>query len=329
MARPGTEAIQDHGEAVRAVRSALDQLDPEPLSPLLEDRGLGPYRGLGELYRAVLELARRGPRLRVLGRSVRGIPIVALSIGPEPEPDSRTSVVLAGVHPNEWIGIETALELANRLAAEPLSRSVLLAPVLNPDGVLRVEQNLRAGRRRFVRHNEHGVDLNRNFDVAWGRRSYLAYPFRRLFRRGSYPASEPEVAAIGYALHPLRVDRALSLHSFGGAVLYPSAHAFRAPADGYEHKRWARRIGAAAATIPYPALRCCLVSFGRTGGLELDWFHERHGAISLLVECSRGGIRLSREGLTNPFAWFNPPDLRAVAQQIARACLAFVRGDPG
>jgi hypothetical protein len=327
MARPGTEAIHDHDEAVQAVQAAITPSDP--LAPLLEERGLGPYRGLGELFEAVLSLAARGARLRVLGRSVRGKPIVALALGPEAAPLGRSSVVLGGIHPNEWIGVETALALADRLVSVPPSRSVLLVPIVNPDGVARVEENLRAGRRRFVRHNEHGVDLNRNFDAAWGRRSHLAHPFRRLFRRGTHPGSEPEIAAIAYALEPLRVDRALSFHSFGGAVLYPSAHRYGPIADRYEHLRWARRIGAAAATIPYPALPCSWLPLGRTGGLELDWFHDRHGAISLLVECSRGGFGLTRERMTNPFAWFNPTDPEPVAARIAAACHPFVAGEPG
>src|SRR5690606_20860668 len=263
----------------------------------------GAYRGLGELFEGVLALAKRGARLHVLGRSVRGKPIVGLAIGPDAAALERSSVVLGGIHPNEWIGIETALALADRLVSAPPPRNVLVAPIVNPDGVARVEDNLRAGRRRFVRHNEHGVDLNRNFDAAWGRRSPLAYPFRGLFRRGSHPASEPEVAAIAYALEPRRVDRAISFHSFGGAVLYPSAHSFLRVADAYEHLRWARRIGAAAATIPYPAIPCAWLPLGRTGGLELDWLHDRHGAVSLLVECSRGGFGLTRERMTNPFAW--------------------------
>lgn len=327
MARPGTEAIHDHDEAVEAVRAATDA--SEPLGSTLARRGLGPYRGLGELFGATLAIAARGARVEVLGRSVRGKPIVALAVGPTPGPLERSSVILAGIHPNEWIGIETALALAERLVDDPPPRRVLIAPIVNPDGVARVEDNLRAGRRRFVRHNEHGVDLNRNFDAAWGRRSHLAYPFRRLFRRGTHPGSEPEVAALANALAPLRVDRAISFHSFGGAVLYPSAHSFRRAADAYEHLRWARRIGRAAAPIPYPALPCAWLPLGRTGGLELDWLHDRHGAVSLLVECSRGGFGLTRERMTNPFAWFNPPDPAPVAARIAAASLPFVRGEPG
>jgi hypothetical protein len=33
--------------------------------------------------------------------------------------------------------------------------------------------------------------------------------------------------------------------------------------------------------------------------------------------------------MTNPFAWFNPPDPAPVASRIAAACLPFVAGEPG
>ena len=53
-----------------------------------------------------------------------------------------------------------------------MSRELL--NLANPDGLLHVERNLRRGRHRFVRHNAHGVDLNRNFDTHWGRKSLAA-----------------------------------------------------------------------------------------------------------------------------------------------------------
>ncbi len=199
--------------------------------------------------------------------------------------------------------------------------------IANPDGVWRVERNLRRGRRRFVRHNARGIDLNRNFETAWGKRSVLSKLVPWLFRPGSHPASEPEVHAIVQTLGSRRVDRAVSLHSFGSLVLYPSAHSCLPVADTPEHKYWGRRIAQQASDSGYRVLPCSWAGLGFTqGGLELDWFHRRHGALSLLVECS-GGAGLRRACAFEPFAWFNPPELSKTTARLAEALEPFVAGE--
>jgi hypothetical protein len=328
---PFPHGTPDSLGAARALAEAADRHRDVPLGDRLAARGLGPYRGYTELLEAIGGLVDRGAELRQIGLSVRGEPLFALGLGPGSDhATGRTSVVLAGLHPLEWIGVETAVALAARLLARPLERRAWVMPIANPDGLLRVERNLRAGRRRFVRHNAHGVDLNRNFDAAWRHKNLLARLAPRwLFRPGTHAASEPEVSAIAFAFGATRIDRALSLHSFGGAVLYPSSATLRPVADVAEHRQWARRIAAAADARSYRALPCSWFGLGTaTGGLELDWFHRRHGALSLLIECSRGGIGLGRARLLEPFAWFNPPALAAVASRIAAAALPFVAGDP-
>ncbi|MBI4701163.1 MAG: hypothetical protein HY744_08400 [Deltaproteobacteria bacterium] len=312
-----------------ALERAIAAHDRPPLGEILARRGLGPYRGYSAMLREIRELAASGARLEALGRSVQGEPLLALCFGARrPDPSMRTSVILSGLHPMEWIGIETHFELLRRLLALDLrERAVLAVPVANPDGVLRVDRNLRAGRWRFVRHNARGVDLNRNFDVRWGRRNHWTRLVPWVVRPGPYPASEPEVGAVASALSRRRVDRALSLHSFGGAVLYPSAYSLLPVADAAEHRRWARHVAVRAAARAYRALPCAWYGLGLAqGGLELDWLHERHGALSLLVECSRGGFGPSPQRLLDPFAWFNPPRPAETAARIAAAVLPFVAG---
>jgi hypothetical protein len=325
-----TARTLDNDDAVALLDQAIDEHRGEPLGDLLASRGIGRYRGYAELLAAMKGCVDRGARLSVTGRSVRGEPLFALGLGnAQPTQDERTSAVIAGLHPNEWIGIETALALIGRFIERDFgSRSLVAIPIANPDGVLKVERNLRAGRRRFVRHNAHGVDLNRNFDARWGHKNLLAKVVPWVFKPGRRPASEPEIAAIADALGSRRVDRALSLHSFGGVVLYPSAQTVMPIPDASEHRRWAQRIGAAADARPYFALPSSWFGLGMTmGGLELDWFHQRHGALSLLVECSRGGIGLRPSQLLDPFAWFNPPRPQVVAGRIAKAVETFVAGD--
>lgn len=337
----GAPRLDAGASALAALRAAIDRHQREPLAPSLRARGLGPYRGYGAMLEAIGHAVAAGADLSRIGRTPGGEPIFAVGLGPgrpgtsgrgaaTSSRDLRTTpgtVVVSGLHPLEWIGIEVSLRLLARLASDPPGdRAMTFIPIANPDGVLRVEANLRGRRRRFVRHNAHGVDLNRNFDASWGKSGLVGRLLRGLFAPGSRPASEPEVEAIAHHLSHRRVDRALSLHSFGGVVLTPYAARFRKPHDVREHVAWARRIAEAADGKPYRVLQCSRWGWVRSGGLELDWFHDRHGAISLLVECSRGGIGLRPSRLFDPFAWFNPPRLDAEADAIASAVVPFVKG---
>lgn len=324
---PGT-TVPDDRDGRDVARAAAEKHRKPALARTLQPKRLGAYRGFAELLDAIERLGERGARVRQIGASVRGEPLFAVHVG-DPSPSARTAVVLAGVHPIEWIGIESGLALLDRLASADLGdRAVIAFPIVNPDGLLKVEESLRTGRRTFVRHNEHGVDLNRNFDAHWDDRGLLQRIAPWVFSRGAAPASEPEVAAIGFELSNRRVDRAVSLHSFGGAVLFPPAHTVWPIPDYAEHRAWARRVAAAVRPKPYAAQPCSWWSKGLThAGLELDWFHERHGALSLLVECE-GGPSLSLSRLTQPFAWYNPLEANDVASRVAEALFPFVTGAP-
>jgi hypothetical protein len=309
---------------------AIDKHRAPPLALLLSRRGLGPYRGYGEMLLALHELVERGARIQTIGESVDGEPLFALLAG---SPNARrTTVLVSGLHPNEWIGIETHLALFDRLVDRPpTDRRIVSIVIANPDGVIDVEQNLRLGRHRFVRHNHRRVDLNRNFPSYWGKASLTRLVLGRFFRPGRAPASEPEVRAITSYLKGSMIDRAVSFHSFGGVVLHPYGALLRAPLDVEEHRRWARHIARRAdPRRPYRAVQSSHWVPGFTApGMELDYFHDQHGALSLLIECSRGGIELRRPRLNTvlePFAWFNPTRPDACAPHIASAVEPFARG---
>lgn len=403
------QASEEQGRA--ALRAALFVHRRAPLSRLLARRGLGPYRGYGELLEAIERLADRGAQVTLIGRSIRGEPLLAVHLGAaslaaargekqaadrlalsaqggrsvvngvslhgvpfrgtpdanadadgsgapggadDPAPSDaaiaslaeraeraslrpstgsgrervRTTVILSGIHPLEWVGIEAHLALLDRLATQDLGgRSILAVPIVNPDGLLRVEMNLRAGRHRYVRGNARGVDLNRNFDAGWYERGLIQRFIGLVFSPGSRPASEPEVEAIAHALSSRRIDRALSLHSAGGAVLYPPAHSLWPVADAAEHRAFALRVARAADRRPYRAMSYVRFAWGvRKAGLEIDWLHDRHGALSLLVECSRGKLGFRPSRLVEPFAWHNPRRLDDATPPLVDALLPFVKG---
>jgi hypothetical protein len=323
------ELISDQSPLDRLAHHAERHRAP-PLALVLSRRGLGPYRGYAEMLLAVKDLAERGAAIDVAGESVDGEPLFAVTVGARQA--RRTTVLLSGLHPSEWIGIETHLALLDRLVDfPPTDRKVVSVVIANPDGVIDVEKNLRLGRHRFVRHNRRRVDLNRNFPSYWGRFSLSRLLLGRLFRAGRGPASEPEVRAITSYLKGSMIDRAVSFHSFGGAVLHPYGALLRAPLDVDEHERWARHVARRSDPHrPYRAVQSSHWVPGFTApGMELDYFHDQHGALSLLIEVSRGGLNLRRPSLSKliePFAWFNPPRPDACAPHVAAAVEPFARG---
>lgn len=262
-----------------------------------------------------------------IGASVEQTPIVAARFGAAEA--REISVVIGGLHAIEWIGVETALAIAERLASSPpRDRRVYVVALANPDGYRRIEADLWAGRRRFRRTNTHGVDLNRNWPTAFlPRPKWLAgmnWP-------GPHPASEPEIAAIcrlldGEVARGGVVDTALSLHSFGRKLLIPYGARFRRPArypELYERARRVRDRLVEHYTIDQVS-RWLPGAFAY--GMEIDDLHDRYGACALLVECAFGGLTTDPTSWTTPFHWYNPRRPSQVAADLARALEPFVRG---
>jgi len=133
-------------------------------------------RGLIVAGLAAAGLASAAPQPLAIGHSVRGRPIVAYERGDRSAPATLVVGVIHGTEP-------AGLAVISRLRRMPLPPHVhlWLVPTVNPDG-------LAAG----TRQNAHGVDLNRNWPVAWarnGRPWYGAYS-------GPRPLSEPENRAM-------------------------------------------------------------------------------------------------------------------------------------
>ncbi len=284
---------------------------------------VGRYRGLDELASAVAAIT--GARRREVGRSHEGRPLIRIDAGPAEAP--RVTLVIAGLHAMEWIGVETALALLDAwLADPPRERRLVMLPLLNPDGYAKVERELRAGRRRFTRANARGVDLNRNFATHF--RARHAWPSLLPFLGGPGPApgSEPETRATLDVLDVERgkIDRAVSLHSFGRKLLLPFGGRWKRPDDYEALTALAREVnhGLGERYRVHASSRWVPGSFAY--GMELDHFHAQ-GIAALLVECSAGGLAL-RDPSTwlHPFRWFNPPDPEAQSAEIAHALRPFV-----
>ncbi|MAE96267.1 MAG: hypothetical protein CL910_16570 [Deltaproteobacteria bacterium] len=295
-------------------------------------RHLG-YRAYPELVEAIRGLEGEGARLSQAGTSVRGEPIWCVELGP-PEAEAL-SVLLAGQHAMEWIGVEALLVLLERLLTDPpADRRVLAFPLLNPDGYARAARLLRWRIPWLTRANANGVDLNRNWPTYWQRGLLGHLPGLESWSgSGTRPAGEPEVRAVCDRLDAehaagQHIDRALSLHSFGRMLLHPYSGSWRAPADRARHREAADRL---RARLPrgYRILQASrwfpwLLAYGA----ELDHLHAAYGATSLLVECSAGGRSLlSPLSWLHPWRWYNPRNREREARAIGTALEPFVRGE--
>ncbi|XP_037775687.1 zinc carboxypeptidase A 1-like [Penaeus monodon] len=140
-----------------------------------------------------------------------------------------------GAHAREWISPAVATYLAQQLADSGKSFlkrvTVILVPVLNPDGYEfshTADRLWRKNRRADADSGCRGVDLNRNFDKAFGVPSGSSDDPCSPIYHGAEAFSEPETRALRDLAHVFRkeLNVYLSLHSYGKLILYPWSYAY-------------------------------------------------------------------------------------------------------
>ncbi len=288
----------------------------------------GPYRGLDEIRAAADQIRADHPEIvrRVeYGRSVRGEPLEAFELARPGEPPRVPCLYIAAVHAMEWIGVESLIAVMQRAAVDVAEgrlagRAITFVPVVNPDGYRHVEEDLRRGSRRFTRRNANKVDLNRNFEIHFSRRPSLLGP---VFAAGEHPFSEPETRALRDLAAACRPQRVVSLHAFGGYFLYPYTGSRRPPPDLHLYEEIGEQMRALQPRYPYRLLRVgALPRPLWARGSEIDYFRDRFGALTFLIEVSRGGLEL-RDPLRvlDPFCWFNPRDVASEVLNVLPAAL--------
>lgn len=191
---------------------------------------------------------------RIIGYSVRGYPIRAYELG-----DRRAAhdvVAVGSMHGNEQDGSVLISQLIN---GAPISGVHLwVIPRDNPDGFL-----------RDVRHNAHGVDLNRNFPTQWRRLTGYYYS-------GPRPSSEPETRALQRFLNRVDPDHLVTFHSpLHGVDVY-----------GSKDRPFARRLATNLA-LPIREFACS----GVCHGTLTQWFNRNHRGACVTVEFGRDPSR--------------------------------------
>lgn len=212
------------------LQSALDRArDRPPTLPGEAEDFFADFRPLGEIEAQLDawedEFGKRVTPIDV-GTSLQGRTIRAIRICDEEE-DLPVVLINATQHAREWISTSSTMYLARTLvesddATVDALRSELafvIVPVANPDGYVFTWEEDRLWRKN--RRDGHGVDLNRNWPVAWGGQGSSGDPASNNYR-GAAALSEPEAAALAElaaGLSPLVAH--VDVHAYGQLVLSP------------------------------------------------------------------------------------------------------------
>jgi hypothetical protein len=280
------------------------------------------YHTPGEVRSELRRVARDHPdlvRLSTIGRSAQGQPIVMAKVSDHPADDEAEPEVFinARIHAREHITTEQALALlqwltdgyatSSRIRRIVDTTEVFIVPDLNPDGA---RFDLKGPRYKGWRKNRQtyrgatGTDLNRNFGYRWGCcHGSDATPSSNLYR-GPRAFSAPETRAVRRLVGQRHFVAALSLHSYGGQVLWPYGYTTRdRPTDMLAALlRRVRRLGRGIASRNgYRAMQASALYV--TSGSFMDWALGVHRIPTLTIELlprtrSAGGFypRASRIG---------------------------------
>ena len=208
------------------------------------------YHDLDDIGEHLDALARSAPdraSLHIIGGSIEQRPIWALKIG------KGTPMLINGTqHAREWIATAVSTCIADRLVRDynrdPRVKAFVdttelwVVPVVNPDGYQHTWKSDRYWRKN--RRDKHGVDLNRNFSVAFGGKGSSASKRSEIYR-GEHAFSEPETQALRDLVQRVRPELHVDFHAYGQLLLYPWMHTKTAAPDRDRYRAIADRMASA------------------------------------------------------------------------------------
>ncbi|MFB8776247.1 M14 family zinc carboxypeptidase [Streptomyces broussonetiae] len=270
---------------------------------------------LGERAAALVARHPRDARLRRIGTSRAGTPLLLLSVGH----GSRQALVVAGPHPNEPVGGATALRLAERVLADPglvegadTTWNLLLC--LDPDGLRRNEGWLAGPYRLDVHYRK------------FFRPAFAEQP--EWLPHGADAATLPETRALLTLLDELKPFFQCSLHGVdigGGFVeltrdlpglasrIEHTAARLGIPRElgAYDTLYWPS-LGPAVYRIP-PPRPSGLAAAITEAAVESTWYHpHRYGTLTAVVEAPMWGVSAVQDAAP-------PADPDGVLRGVSRA----------
>ncbi|HEY5948513.1 MAG TPA: M14 family zinc carboxypeptidase [Kofleriaceae bacterium] len=258
------------------------------------------YRDYRAITSRIHELAAIAPdRASVLplGSTLEGRTLWALRIGGR-SPDATPMLITGTQHAREWIAAMVTTCVADRLVRDydrdPAIRSFVdstelwIVPVVNPDGYQYSWATDRYWRKN--RRGGHGVDLNRNYSVAWGGSGSSGNKGSQVYR-GENAFSEVESSALRDLAKREQIAFHIDFHSYGQLVMYPWLYTATPAKDRDRYAALGDRI--ASAMFAQHQTRYRLISgveSSPTAGTLTDWMYGEGGALSYTIELRpRGG----------------------------------------
>jgi murein tripeptide amidase MpaA len=246
------------------------------------------YRAITTHLHELAALAPERAKVEPIGTSVDSRTIYAIHIGSHGTP----TLVVGTEHAREWIAAATSTCIADRLVREydtdPKIRDFVdhhdlwLVPVVNPDGY----QYTWAGDRywRKNRRDGHGVDLNRNFSVAWGGAGSSGIKRSEIYR-GAREFSEPESAAVRDLAKRTGTKLYLDFHAYGQLLLYPWGYSAAPTKDHALYGALGDRVASALFAPHQTRYRLIqAVELYPASGTAMDWMYGESGALAFTIE---------------------------------------------
>lgn len=272
-------------------------------SPHAQDSGdwFAEYKDFTAISAKLEQLAALAPdrvQLESIGRSIEGRRLLALRIGGTAA-DAQPMLIDGTLHAREWIAAMTTTCVADRLvrgyATDPAIRDFVdhtelwVVPVANPDGYQHSWGSNRYWRKN--RRGTHGVDLNRNFGVAWGGRGSSGLERSDIYR-GTAAFSEPETRALRDLAIREQVKLHIDFHSYGQLILYPWAYTSTPAPDRARFAATGDKLASAmAATHGSRYVPQSGADLYAAAGTMSDWMYGEAGATSYTVELRPNGNR--------------------------------------
>jgi carboxypeptidase T len=279
------------------------------------------YHDYGAISTRLKELAEEAPArasLHGFGASLDGRPLYALRVG---NPEGTPMLINGTQHAREWIAAMATTCVADRMVREYESNEAIrqfvdttelwIVPVVNPDGY-----QYSWGQDRYWRKNRrdgYGVDLNRNWSVAWGGPGSSASRWSQTYR-GTRAFSEKESEALRDLAKREQIQLHIDFHAYGQLVLYPWSYTDKPTKDDARFAALGDRVASAIYGAHGTQYRLMPgIELYASAGTMTDWAYGEAGALSFTIELRpRGG-----SGFVLP-----PDQIRPTCDEALAAVLA-------
>jgi len=249
---------QDAGEFYRSSSGVTKKFNVSGPSMAVSTSFYAEWRDYEERMSAVAAAVDKSSAcsLETFGTTIDGLPMKAVRLtGAGWSPGKPRFVANFQIHAREWVSgmagvfaVEAACERAAQNPNWLAGMEVVLVPTLNPDGTIFSEVSDRMWRKnRRINSGSSckGVDLNRNWDPAWGERESTSSNKCQDVYFGTGPFSEPEVQALKGVIDEAPVTVHLDIHAYAGAILKPWSYTYTKHPDDEEINRVGEQMRAA------------------------------------------------------------------------------------